>query len=346
MELFGNIKAFLYLIFAALAVFLAVRWGFKRKQAAISILFSRANYERLIPPALNLLRLRADILLYCGILFIFIALAAPQWGREKVMFTGSYSQAVIAMDISLSMKAQDLKPNRLEAAKTMADLLLSSVTNERLGLVVFTSQAYLQCPVTFDYSALRRLNRGINMNPALVQGTSLAAAVSLSANVLTPYSGRKAIVLISDGEDHSPNDLAAAVKIAKDNNISVITVGIGSQEGELIPQTPTAENGFSNFKKDKDGKTVLTKLDEKALIALARDSGGAYIKFNGASTSSGTFASAQAAADAVLKQLALLDKTLESAGHRAKYKNRYQIPLFVGILLIICSILIPLRKVK
>ncbi len=346
MELFGNIKAFLYLIAAAAVVFLAVRWGLKRKNAAIAAVFTRANYDRLIPPALNTLRRRSDILFYIGLLFIFIALAAPQWGRQKVQFSGSYSQAIIAMDVSLSMSAQDLKPNRLEAAKTMTDFILSSVTNERLGLVIFTSQAYLQCPITFDYSALKGLNRSIQMNPSIVQGTSLAAAINLSSKALSPYSGRKAIVLISDGEDHSPGDLAEAIKTAEDNNISVITVGIGSSEGELIPLKPGAANGFSNFKKDKEGKTVLTKLDEKTLIRLARETGGAYIKFNGSGTVSGSFTNAQAAADSVLKQLALLDKTLESAGERAKYKDRYQIPLCIGILLIISSILIPLRKVK
>jgi Ca-activated chloride channel family protein len=334
MELFANFKAFVYLVLAAAAVILFWHLGARGKRAALSALFSVNNYKALIHAELNRRRRCADILFLSGLFFLFIALAAPQWGKARVETQAMYSQAVIAVDISNSMLAQDVKPNRLQSAKTMLSMLIDNMNAERVGLIAFTSQAYLQCPITTDAGALKNLAAALSTENAYVQGTAIGPALTLAVKMLEPYPGKKALVLITDGEDHQPQDIQAAVDLARENEIKIIAIGIGSAEGELIPaMTP---EGGKTYKKDSSGKTVLTKLDEKALIAFASATGGVYIKYT----------TPQQTSDEITAQLAALDKSTAQGSHRTVYKNRFQIPLAIGLLLLLCSVLIPLRKVK
>lgn len=306
----------------------AVR-GEKIKRA----LFSAENYSKLIPQELKFRRKLKDILFLSGLFFFFLALAGPQWGRQKIDVEASYSQAVIAVDVSLSMLAEDVKPNRMDGAKTMLSMLIDNLARERVGIVAFTSKAFMQSPVTSDVGALKVLAQGLSVNMLPMPGTELSPAVNLAAKMLSPYPGSKALVLVTDGEDHNPKDLQAALKTARDNDIKIIAVGIGSTDGELIP---IKENGVKGYKKDKNGKTVLTKLDEQSLINLASSTGGAYIKFNGP----------QQTAEEVYRQMLMLDKSSSLVNGSILYKNRYQIPLFIGFVLVLSSILIALRKVK
>ena len=333
MELFANFKVFIYLFFTALIICFLWFLGVKRKEKIINLLWSKANYKRLVPAELAKRRKLRAIFFLLGLLFLFIALAGPQWGREKILAQATYSQAVIALDVSNSMLAQDFKPNRLESAKIMITMLLSQSLEERLGLIAFTSKAYLQCPVTTDTLALKSLTSTFSTNSVPVQGTSLAAPIELAAQMLGVYSGKKAIVLITDGEDHFPQDIENAVSLARENEIRVIAVGIGNPEGELIPiQTASGKE----YKKDKSGNPVLTKLNENSLKELAQKTGGVYIRYNGEQQTSA----------AILEQLEQLDKTTDQKLKLFKYKNRYQIALCFALVFLITSILIALRKVE
>jgi Ca-activated chloride channel family protein len=334
MELFANPLVFIYMAAAAAAV--AAFWycGSLSRKSALLRLLSADNYDKLAPEGLARRRAAADALFLCGLALLFIALAAPQWGRERITAQARYSQAVAAVDVSASMLAQDIKPDRLSSAKTMLSVLLENMRNERLGLIAFTSQAYLQCPVTTDSAALKTLAGALSTQNLPVQGTALAPAVKLAAKMLGPYPGKKALVLITDGEDHSPQDIQAALKEARENEIKIITAGIGSAEGELIPVI--SPDGAKTYKKDAEGKTVLTKLDEQALISLARETGGVYIKYS----------TPQQTADDIAAQLAALDRTSTQSNARAVYKNRYRLPLCAGIILLFASVLIPLKKCK
>ena len=333
MELFNSPSIFIYMIFTA--ALLGALWylGAARGEKIKRALFSAENYVKLVPQELKFRRRLKDILFLSGLFFFFLALAGPQWGREKVDVEASYSQAVIAVDVSLSMLAEDVKPNRMAGAKTMLSMLIDNLARERVGIVAFTSKAFMQSPVTGDIDALKTLAQGLSVNMLPMPGTELAPAVNLAARMLAPYPGSKALVLVTDGEDHNPKDLQAALKTARDNDIKIIAVGIGSVDGELIP---IKENGVKSYKKDKSGKTVLTKLDEKSLINLASSTGGAYIKFNGA----------QQTAEDIYRQMLMLDKSSSLVSGGVLYKNRYQIPLFIGFVLVLSSILIVLRKVK
>ena len=332
MELFASYKVFIYLFFTALLIAAVLFLGKKRKNKIINLLFSAANYKRLVDASLKTRRKLRTIFFLIGLFFLFIALAGPQWGREKIEASAVYSQAVIALDVSNSMLAQDFKPNRLESAKIMINMLLSQSLQQRLGLVAFTSKAYLQCPITTDTLALKSLTSTFSTTSVPVQGTSLAEALELSAQMLSPYSGSKAVVLITDGEDHYPKDIQHAVSVARDNQIRVIAVGVGNAEGELIPIQ--SANG-KEYKKDKNGNPVLTKLNEKVLKDLAQQTGGVYIRYNGE----------QKTATDILDQLDQLDKTTNKTLKLFKYKNRYQIALIFALICLVAAILIPLRKV-
>jgi len=151
--------------------------------------------------------------------------------------------------------------------------------------------------------------------------------------MLSPYAGIKALVLITDGEDHNPKDIEETLTTAREAGIRIITVGIGTEEGELIP---IKTDKGTEYKKDKDGKTVLTKLDENSLINLASKTGGAYIKYT----------NAQQVADDIANQLHTLDKNLTKTTDTVIYKSRYQIPLALAIILIMGALCLPVRKGK
>ncbi len=333
MELFANTKIFFYLTVTPILIAVIWRIGFLRGQYVLKLLFSKNNLARLTPHSLKIRRRLKDILFLSGVFFLFIALAGLQWGKERQENVANYSQAIIALDVSLSMQAQDFKPNRLENAKMMLKMLFEDITQERIGLIAFTSEAYMLCPITSDLNALKSLSERLKINMLPVAGTALAPTIKLAARMLKPYSGIKALVLVTDGEDHNPQDIEEVLSTAREAGIRIITVGIGTTEGELIP-IQTA-NG-TEYKKDKSGKTVLTKLDEKSLINLASQTGGAYIKYT----------TAQQVADDIANQLRTLDKNLMKTNNIVIYKSRYQIPLALAIILIMGALCIPLRKGK
>ncbi|MBO4706952.1 MAG: VWA domain-containing protein [Elusimicrobiaceae bacterium] len=333
MELFANTKIFFYLILTALLIAFFWRIGYLRRKAVLKILFSKTNFTLLTSPGFKVRRHIKDILFLSGIFCLFIALAGLQWGKERRESSANYSQAIIAMDVSLSMQAEDFKPNRLENAKMMLRMLFEEVAQERLGLIAFTSEAYMLCPITTDLDALKNLSDNLRINMLPVAGTAISPTIKLASRMLSPYGGIKALVLVTDGEDHNPQDIEATLKIARETGIRIITVGIGTEDGELIP-IKTAQG--TEYKKDKSGKTVLTKLDEKSLINLASKTGGAYIKYT----------NAQQVAGDIANQLRTLDKNLTKTTDTIIYKSRYQIPLALAIILIMGALCLPIRKGK
>lgn len=320
MELFAKPLFLLYFL-PVLAGVLVIFWLGKRlKQRAISLLFSHPTYAKLTAN-LRPETLVRPWLMVLAVFFLFLALAGPQWGTEVLEAQGSFAQTVIAVDVSASMRAQDVKPDRLDSAKTMLRMLINNLKEERLGIVAFTSQAYIQCPITTDEEALRYFITALQPNMLPVPGTSLAAPVKLAAHMLAKYPGQKALILLTDGEDHSPEELAAAKEIAAKNSIRVIAIGIGTKDGTLIPDKVDASGHVVEYKKDKQGNTVVSKLDDKSLLTLAQATSGAYIPYT---------TPAQVATK-VEEALRGLDRTRSSTAKRLTYKTRYYIPLILAI---------------
>ncbi len=333
MELFARPLFLLYSI-PALAAVLFLFWaGRYLKNRAIRILFTPSAYEKMTAD------LRAEsygrtVLMCLSVFFLFVALAGPQWGTEILEAQGSFAQTVIAVDVSASMRAQDVSPDRLDSAKTMLRMLVSNLKEERIGIVAFTSKAFIQCPITTDEDALRYFITSLKPNMLPVAGTALAEPVKLAARMLSKYPGQKALILLTDGEDHSPEDIASAKEIAQKSGVRVIAVGIGTKEGTLIPDKIDASGRILEYKKDKQGNTVVSKLDDKALLALAQATGGAYIPYT-------TPAQVSAKIEDALRGL---DKTQSATAKRATYKTRYQIPLVLALLCLTGYLLWPRGK--
>lgn len=318
----------------ALLTGLLVLWaGAALKRHILSALFSSTVYQKLTSSLVPISPLRNCCLL-ASILFLFIALAGPQWGTEIVEAHGSFAQTVIAVDVSASMRARDLKPNRLGNAKNMLRMLISNLKEERLGLIAFTSEAYIQCPITTDQDALNYFITALQPDMLPVPGTSLAAPITLAARLLAKYPGKKAVILLTDGEDHAPKELEEAKTTALKNNIRVIAIGIGTKEGSLLPDKIDPSGRILEYKKDKKGNPVVSKLDEKSLLELAQATGGIYIPYT---------TPAQVAAQ-VEENIRELDKTSSRTARNVTYKNRYQIPLALAFLCLALYLLWPIGR--
>ena len=321
MQLFARPIFLIYFLFAWALVLLVAYAGKKYKAHLLMRLFGSGAYAKLTATLRPVTGWRTG--LFClFIFFLFLALAGPQWGTEIIEAHGEFAQAVIAVDVSSSMRAQDLKPDRLENAKQMLQMLIDNLREERLGLIAFTSKAYIQCPITTDQQALDYFVSILQPDMLPVQGTSLAAPVALAAQMLAKYPGQKALILLTDGEDHDPKELQEAQKIAKEHAIRIISIGIGTPQGSLIPVRTDKTGKVIEYKKDKSGNTVVSKLDEQTLLALAKATGGSFISYTTPSQ----------VAHRIESDLKGLDKTDSRIASRILYKNRYYLPLFLALL--------------
>ena len=188
---------------------------------------------------------------------------------------------MIALDVSKSMWAEDTKPSRLDAAKQFVSSLIDHLSDNRVGLVLFAGRAFLQMPLTTDFSVARLYVSNASPDVVPVQGTVVGDALQLCANSLnTKEKKYKAVVLISDGEDHDPHSTEILQQLA-DNGVIVNTVGVGSAEG-----APIKEPGAADYKTDAEGKTVISKLNETELMQIAQKTGGNYMHLDNAATTS------------------------------------------------------------
>ncbi len=214
--------------------------------------------------------------------FIFLALAMsllcvayanPQWGTKKEKVRQKSSDVFIALDVSESMNAQDLPPSRIDRAKRFMQQLIQELKGERIGTIVFAGNAYLQMPLTADYSSAVMFTKTANTRMVPTQGTAIGDAIRLATQSYDE-SGKfhKALIIITDGENHDQDALDQA-KIAAEQGILIFTIGVGTSGGAPIP---TFENGTSTYKKDKQGATVMSKLNENMLSSLAAAGNGKY----------------------------------------------------------------------
>ncbi len=208
--------------------------------------------------------------------FFAIGLARPQMGAKLKESTRKGAEIMIALDVSNSMLAQDYYPNRLERAKLAISRLVDKLHGDRIGLIVFAGQSFVQLPITTDYVSAKIFLNTIGTESVPVQGTALGDAINTAIKSFSSEAqmqqDNKAIILITDGENHEDDPVAAA-KMAADLGIRVFCIGVGSPEGKPIPQ---GDNG--DLMKDKEGNIVVTKLNEKVLEEVAMAGGGAYIR--------------------------------------------------------------------
>lgn len=209
--------------------------------------------------------------LFClGFLFFVIGLARPRTGARLAERTTRGAEIMVALDVSNSMLAEDYSPNRLERAKLSISRLTDRLQEDRIGLVIFAGTSFVQLPVTTDYVSAKMFLSSINTQSVPVQGTAIGDAITLCIKGFSAQSEKsRVIIVISDGENHEDDPVAAA-RQAAELGIKVYTIGVGSQEGQPIPMD-------GDLLRDKNGEIVVTKLDEETLRAVAKAGGGAYV---------------------------------------------------------------------
>ena len=210
-------------------------------------------------------------LLLTALALLIVMVARPQFGTKISHEKRTGIETIICMDISNSMLAEDVAPSRLDRAKMMVENLVDNFTNDKIGLIVFAGDAFIQLPITSDYVSAKMFLSTIDPSMMATQGTDIAAAISMASHSFTQQEGvGKAIIVITDGEDHEGGVLEAA-KEAQDMGMRVYVLGVGSPNGAPIPV------GNGDYLKDNTGQTVMTGLNEEMCRQVAQAGGGAYI---------------------------------------------------------------------
>ena len=263
--------AYLWLLWSipVLAIIRFVCYKLRRKKLLRFGEMSLVN--RLMP---NVSKIRPSVkfwLSVAALALMIVMLARPQMGSKISHEERNGIETIIAMDISNSMLAEDVVPSRLQKSKMLVENLVDHFTNDKIGLVVFAGDAFVQLPITTDYVSAKMFLQDINPSLIQTQGTDIARAISLSMNSFTQQKGLgKAIILITDGEDHEGGALEAA-KEAKKNGINVFILGVGSSNGAPIPL------GNGDYMRDNAGNTVMTALNEQMCRDVAKAGSGTYI---------------------------------------------------------------------
>ena len=317
--------AWLAAVFAALVFF-----RFKAEESRLEAA------RRLLGPAFDRLgsgpeaaRRRLRGLLYFAALgLLAVSAAGPQWGVELSPITDLKGNVVIAVDTSLSMGARDMKPDRLSNARLLLGAIARRFADYRIGVVAFAGEAYIQCPLTTDQDAISYFASGLKPGMLPGQGTDFSEAIETTLGMLSKYGGQKVMVLITDGEDHSTS-LDTSLKAAKEQNLKIFTIGIGTPDGELVPMTDSVGNTLE-YKKDKAGKTVVSRMDETALMKIASQTGAAYLRYT----------DPDSAAEAVRSAVGALNLEKSKGKGRSSFKNRYQWPLAAALLLLLIELMV------
>lgn len=271
-------------------------------------------------------------------LFFSLALAAIIAASANLQKPGAMDNVqrkgvdvVIAIDVSKSMLAEDIKPNRLERARQLVYKLMEQLSNDRVGLVLFAGRAYLQMPLTTDHGAARMYIQQAGPEVVPTQGTVISEALRASNSAFNSKERKfKSIVLITDGEDHDPQAVPLAQQLAQDG-VMINTIGIGSAEGAPIMDPATNE-----YKKDESGNTVVTRLNEAELQQLAGATKGVYVKLN----------DVNAAVEAITKQLSTIESSSLDDNAFRDYKSYFQWFLAVAFALLMIEFFWPERKLK
>ena len=327
----------LLLIPVLVLIWILVRRGYRKEIAK----FGEPQLVSKLMPQVSIAKKNWKFALLMGVLAsLIIALANPQLGSkiEKVQRKGI--DMIIAVDISNSMLAEDIKPNRLSRAKRAISKLVDKLQGDRLGLIVFAGEAYTQLPITTDYSAAKMFLSSVNTDYISTQGTSISNAIELGRSTFKEMSDdvqagkrNRAIVIITDGEDQEKGALDQTKKAAKEG-IIIYTIGMGTEKGGPIP---LYRNGrMTGYKKDREGHTVITRLNQIELQKIASAGNGLFVRAN----------NSKVGLNKILDEINYLDKTEIESQTFKDYESHFQIFAFIAILLLLLDLLLSERKGK
>lgn len=263
--------AYLYLLVIVPILVLVRLWGIRKRKMQLKKFGDLTLLKGLMPDVSPVRRGVKFWLMIASVMLLIIMLARPQMGTKINQEQRKGIEVLIALDISNSMNAEDVEPSRLDKSKMLIENLVDNFTEDKVGLVVFAGDAFVQLPITSDYVSAKMFLQNIDPSLIAVQGTNLAEAINLSSKSFTKQDkvGR-AIIVITDGEDHEGGAVEAAKK-AKKEGMRVFVLGVGSTKGTLLP------DGHGGYMKDNSGQEVMSALNEDMCKQVAEAGGGAYI---------------------------------------------------------------------
>lgn len=295
--------------------------------------FADSTLLKRLSPNQSVFKSVLKVVVLCGAFACFsLALVNPKIGTKLETVRSQGVDIVFAVDVSKSMLAEDIKPNRLEKSKQLVREIINSLASDRIGIIAYAGKAFPQLPITTDYAAAKMFLGSMNTDMMSSQGTAIHEAIQLATTYYDDEEQtNRVLIIISDGEDHGGEAVDIAEE-ASDQGIKILTIGVGDVKGGPIP---IKRNGIVlNYKKDKNGETVITRLDEAILKEIAEETNGVYI--NGSNTAD--------VVESIKDVLNSMDKKEFESKQIADFKDQFQWFLGFGILLLFIDIFFLERK--
>jgi Ca-activated chloride channel homolog len=305
-------------------------WSYQARQRALRRFADPQVAARLTPSSALPQQVRKWVLFLVAALFLILALVQPRFGVRMEMVERKGVDIMIALDVSESMLAQDITPNRLDRAKHEVGKFIDLLRGDRVGIIVFAGESYVQCPLTLDYGAARMFLDAVTTDWVQLQGTAFAQAIGQATESFKSEARKnKVLVILSDGEDHEGSAVEAAQKAAKDG-VRIYTVGIGSESGVPIPVSQAG--GSVVYKKDREGNLVMTRLNAEILDRMARETGGTYLA-----------AGLDLDLTRVYTEITKMEKSDFGMNRMTVYEERYQVFLAIALAILLLEFFVSER---
>lgn len=318
---------FLIPIFGAL-FFYHIWWKKKQQQKFAT----NELFEKLVPNYSNGKNWIKFLIWILALFFIVIGLVNPKIGTKMETIKREGIDIVFAVDVSKSMLAEDIAPNRLEKSKQLVSQIMAQLQTDRIGMVAYAGSAFPVLPLTSDYNAARMFLQSMNPEMISTQGTSIDEAIEQSSNYFDQGNAtNKLVVLISDGEDHSDN-VETALETALAKKIKILTIGVGTENGGPIPVKERGQN--IGFIRDKNDEVVTTKLNQNVLENIGTKTNGGYILGN----------NTKEVVEYVTKKIATIEKTERESTQMTDFQSQYQWFLAIGLILLVLDLFLLERK--
>lgn len=304
------------------------RWKNKR----LKQLTNQQVIKRLMPNVSFTLPIVKFIVLSFAFIFLLLGLANLQYGTSMEEAKKEGVDLMIALDVSNSMLAEDLSPNRLDRAKRAIYQLIEKLQNDRLGIIVFAGESYVQLPITTDYSSAKLFLETIGTDIVPTQGTAIGSAIDLAMESFDfETTTSKAIIVITDGENHEDDAVSSAQK-AVEMEVSVHTIGMGSEQGAPLPIYKMGKQ--VGFRTDNTGNTVVSKLDETMLKKIASAGNGSYVRATNANAGLGI----------IMDEIGKMEKKEFDSKVFKNYESRFQVFLLIALFLLVLEFFISTRR--
>lgn len=323
---FANIE-WLYLLLLIPLMVILFEWAISHRRRVMARFATSEALRRLMPER-SVGRLRVKFWLFqLAFALVVLAVARPQVGSRLKEVEREGVEIMLAIDISNSMLADDFSPSRLERTKYAVARVVEGLNEERVGVIIFAGDAYVQLPITSDYRTAKNFVERISTTQVTKQGTAIGEAIDLAANSFSSLSdGSRVVVLVTDGENHEDDALGAAERAAA-KGVTIFTIGIGTPEGAPIPMD-------GDYIRDDEGNIVVSKMDEGTLRQIAEMTGGAYVRATNANVG----------VEDIVNMINEMEKSKVVMELFDAYDEKYPIPLSAALVLLVLEFLVLPRR--